>query len=248
MLYPDLIAQLSFYTQQEQPDPSFTAATPTFIINAELRCYRELDLAASEGQNTSLQTTAASKNLDLTGMTGQTVAGGTPVAYPYPVVVEGISAKVGNRWIPFQLVSLDWLDMVWPDETRTAAPSIGLAYYNMLDNQTARLAPVPDLVYPLRVTGQWRPAPMSAANPKTWLGDNLPDLLFCAVMVEAMGYQRDFGIAAADPQAAMSWEGRFTDAKRTALREEALKKGLGPDFQPYAPATLARPPPPPPAG
>lgn len=248
MQWPDLVSQLSFYTQQEQADPSFTSATPTFVNNAELRIYRELDFMASSGQNLSLQTTAGSKTLDLTGMTGQTVAGGTPVAYPYPVVVQGIAARIGSRWIPFQLVSLDWLEMSWPDETRAAAPTVGLAYYNMLDNQTARLAPVPDLAYRLRVTGQWRPAPMSPSNPETWLGDNLPDLLFCAVMVEAMGYQRDFGTQAADPQAAMSWEARFEDAKRSALREEALRKGLGPDYQPYAPAPLAHPPPPPQAG
>jgi hypothetical protein len=249
MLYPALIAQLAAYTQQEQPDPSFTLATSTFINNAELRIYRELDIAASSGQNTSLQTVALSKTLDLTGMTGQTVAGGTPVAYPYPVVVEGIRAKVGNRWIPFQLVSLDFLEMAWPDETRTGAPSVGFALYNMLDNQTAVLAPVPDLVYPLRVTGQWRPAPMSAANPATWLGNNASDLLFCAIMVEAMGYQRDFGTAAEDPQAAMSWEGHFQSALRSAKMEESLRKGQGPQWQPYAPAPMAHPaPPPPPAG
>lgn len=248
MNWTELVAQVSFYMQQEQPDSSFTGATPTMVRNAELRIYRDLDLAASSGQNTSLQTTAQSKTLDLTGMTGQTVTGGTPVAYPYPVVVEGISAKVGNRWIPYQMTSLDWLDMVWPDETLMAAPASGLAYFSMLDNQTARLAPVPDLVYPLRITGQWRPAPMTASNPVTWIGDNLPDLLFYAVMIEAYGYQRDFGAQAEDPKAALSWEARFQDAKRSALREENLKKGLGPDFGPYPPAPMAEPAQPAPGG
>lgn len=247
MQWPQLVAQLGYYCQQEVPDPSFTLATPNFVNNAELRIYRELDFAAVSGQNTSLSTAANSKTVNLTVMSGQTIAG-TPVAFQYPVVVETIAAKVGTRWIPFQLVSLDWLDMTWPDESVSAAPGLGLAYYNMLDNQTARLAPVPDLVYPLRVTGTWRPAPMSATNPVTWLGTNLPDLLFCAVMVEAMGYQRDFGAQADNPQAALSWEARYGEAKRTALREEALRKGLGPDFQPYAPAPLANPPPAPPPG
>lgn len=247
MQWPDLVAALSYYTQQEQPDASFTAATPTFVNNAELRIYRELDFAATSGQNTSLSTVAGNKTVDLTGMSGQTIIG-TPVAFQYPVVVETLAAKVGTRWIPFQLTSLDWIDMAWPDETITWPPALGLAYYNMLDNQTARIAPVPDQIYQLRVSGTWRPAPMSAANPITWLGTNLPDLLFAAVMVEAMGYQRDFGAQADNPQAALSWEARYGEAKTTALREEALRKGFGPGFQPYAPAPLAKPPPAPPQG
>jgi hypothetical protein len=106
----------------------------------------------------------------------------------------------------------------------------------MNDNQTAIVAPVPDLAYPLRITGTWRPAPMGASNPKTWLGDNLPDLLYAAVMVEAFAYQRDFSPTGDQPQAAMSWATQYNDLKRAALQEELLKKGMGPGYQPYPPA------------
>jgi hypothetical protein len=240
MQWSDLVSQLSYYCQQETPDASFTLATPNFVNNAELRIYRDLDFAAAGGQNASLQTTALQRSIDLTVMTGHTV-NGTPVAYAYPVVIEGLAAKVGNRWVQFQLVSLDFLDAVWPDQTLSAAPTLGLAYYNVLDNQTILIAPPPDQIYQVRVSGEWRPKAMSAANPITWLGDNVPDLLFCAVMVEAMGYQRDFGAAAENPQAALSWEGRYQDAKRSAMLEEALRKGQGPDYQAYPPAPLAHP-------
>jgi hypothetical protein len=244
MQWPDITAQLAYYCQQEQPDPSFTAATPNFVANAELRIYRELDFAVTSGQNLSLQTTALSRIVDLTVMTGQSIAG-TPVATAWPVVVQTLAAQVGTRWIPFQLVSLDFLDMAWPDLTLSAPPTLGLAYYVMLDSQTAAIAPVPDQAYQLRVSGTWRPAPMSVANPETWLGDNLPDLLFAAVMVEAMGYQRDFGAQSDNPQAALSWNARYDDIRRAAATEEALRKGLGPGYQPYAPAPLAQPTPPP---
>lgn len=247
MRWPDFLSALSYYAQQEQPDASFTAATPTFVNNAELRIYRDLDFAATSGQNTSLQTVAFSKTIDLTVMTGQTVAG-TAIAYQFPVVVQNISARVGNAWVPFQLVSQDYLDMIWPNETVFAAPATGLAYYTMLDAQTAKIAPVPDSVYPLRVTGTWRPAPISAANPETWLSSNLPDLFFAAVMIEVMGYQRNFGAQSDDPRAAISWTQRYDEAKRSAMMEEAVRKGLGPGFQPFTPTPLANPPPPPPAG
>lgn len=239
MQWPELVAQLSYYTQQEQPDPSFTAATCRFVSNAELRIYRELNFSASSGQNFSLSTTPFQRAVDLTRMTGQTVAGGTAVFQQYPVVVESLAVQVNNRWISCQLVSQDFLDLIWPDQTLSQAPGVGLAYYTLLDNETALIAPVPDNAYPIRISGQWRPAPMSASNPKTWLGENVPDLLFCGVMVEAMAYQRDFGAQSDDPRAAMSWEQRFQDAKKSALREENLRQGLGVGFSPYPPAPMA---------
>lgn len=245
MQWPDLVAAASFYVQQEQPDSSYTGAFPTFVMNAELRIYRDLDLAAASGSNFSLSTTQFSKTVDLTPMAGQDVQG-TPVAFGYPVIVSEISAKVGNRWIPFVLSTYSWINNIWPDETRSATPTTGSAYYCMLDQVTAQLAPIPDSVYPLRVTGMWRPAPMSAANPETYLGDFFPDLLFAAVMQETMAYQRDYGAQSDNPQAAMSWETRYEEALRGARREEALKQALGPDFQPTPPAPMAHPAPPPP--
>lgn len=244
MQWPDLVAACAYYVQQEQADSSYTAAFPTFVVNAELRIYRDLDLSAASGQNFSISTTAFSKTVSLAPMTGQTIQG-TAVAFGYPVIVDEISAKVGNRWIPYQLTSLAWIDTVWPDETQSAPPAVGAAFYTMLDQQTARLAPVPDAIYQLRVSGMWRPAPMSATNPETYLGDAFPDLLFAGVMVEAAGYQRDFGAQSDNPQMALSWEARYQDALRGAKREEALKQGLGPQYQPMPPAPMAHPPMPP---
>jgi hypothetical protein len=245
MQWDDLVAAVSYYVQQEQPDGSYTAAFPTMVSNAELRIYRDFDMAATSGTNTSITTTAFNRTVDLSPMSGQTIQG-TTVAYGYPVIIEEIFAKVGNRWIPYTLASLAWIDSVWPDETQAATPTLGAAYYTMLDQQTALLAPVPDGNYQLRIAGTWRPAPMSASNPETYLGDAFPDLLFAAVMVEAMGYQRDFGAQSDDPRAALSWETRYQDVLRTAKREEALKQGLGPQYQPIPPAPMARPAPPPP--
>lgn len=245
MQYADVIAALSYWCQQEQPDASFTAATPTMLARAELRAYRELQLAITSDQNFSLQTVAFRKSLDLTQTTGATIGGTGAVAQQWPVIVEAIAARVGNRWIPYQLCSLDWLNLSWPDETQFAPPSLGNAWYAMLDPLTALLAPVPDAVYPLRVAGQWRPAPISASNPNTWLWENIPDLAFAALMIEAMGYQRDFGAGSDDPRAAVSWEQRYQQAKASAMLEEQLRQGLGPGYTALPPTPLVTQTPPP---
>jgi hypothetical protein len=242
MNWSDLVSTLAVYAQQEQADASFTAATPYFVQAAENRIYRDLDISAVSGVNYSLFAIPQSSIQDLSNMTGQTVLG-TAVAYPYPVVVESLAARVLNRWIPYQLTSRDWLDYVWPDLTLTAAPVPGLAYYTVVDPVTVLLAPVPDQPYPLRIAGTWRPAPMSAGNPSTYLGTEYADLLFSAVMVEVNGYQRSFGAMADDPRAAISWEKRYSDNLATVRREEFLRQGLGVGFSPYAPAPMAGPPP-----
>jgi hypothetical protein len=243
MTYADLIAALSTYTQAEQPDPSFTLATPTFITLAEQRIERELDLAASSGQNFSLSTTAGGKVLSLVGMTGQAVSDGTPLAYPFPVVVQAIAAKVGARWVPYQLVSLDFLQAAWPDDALQAPPAVGLALYTVQDNVTVLLAPTPDAVYPLRIAGQWRPQGISAANPVTWISTFLSDLLVCGVILEAMLYQRDLGDPQ-NPQGVAVWEQRYEAAMKSAKLEEQVRQGKGEGWQPMMPAPLANPPPP----
>jgi hypothetical protein len=128
MQWPDLIDAISRYAQQEQPDISFTAATPVIVNAAELRIYRDLELSATTGQNTSLRTAAGQTDIDMTQMSGVKVSDGSPVYHQYPVAVDGLAALVGTRWIAFQAVSLDFLQMVWPDQTVTATPSVGQAF------------------------------------------------------------------------------------------------------------------------
>ena len=48
-------------------------------------------------------------------------------------------------------------------------------------------------------------------NTTTWLGDNVPDLFFCACMVEAAGWMQNFGAQSDNPQMALSWEARYAE-------------------------------------
>lgn len=245
MDYAQLVADLQNYAQQEQPADAFTAAIPVFIDNAELRIYRELDFLATGSTNASVAFTAGSRELPLAGMSGATV-GGFPVAFAYPVVVQGVSAivpspsapAVGTR-VRFQLVSFEFIDMVWPTEAITGVPAPGNAYYAMKDNNTLIVAPTPAAAYVAEVTGTWRPAPISATNTQTWLSENLPDLLFIACMVEVSGWMKNFGAVTDDPKMAMTWEARYQEQKKSAFEEEQRRKGQGPGWQPYQAAPFA---------
>jgi hypothetical protein len=230
--YPDLITALASYAQQEQPSAEYTTALPTIISKAELRIYRELDISATSATNASLVFTPGSRILSLTGMSGQTL-NGLPVAYPYPVSVEGLSAIVpawkmppyGTR-VRFQPVSLSFIDLTWPNESVVSTPGNPFAYFAMLDDQTLIVAPTPDLQYGAEVQGFWRPAPMSAANPQSWLGDHLSDLLVDACMVEVAGWMQNFGQQADDPKLALSWEQRYQQDLKSAGTEE-MRRSFG---------------------
>lgn len=247
MLWSDLVTQLGSFCQQEAPNtnPSFTTSLPTFSANAELRIYRDLDFLATRGQNHSLSFTIGSRTLSMAGMTGATV-GGFPVQNAYPVVVQALAAIVpapsspsaGTR-VRFLLTSVDFIDSVWPQESQTLAPAPGLAYYAMLDHQTAIVAPTPDKAYVAEVTGTWRPEPIGPTNVESWLGDNLPDLLFYAAMVEASGWMRDTGQTMAEVGGAVFWESRYKAALQNAMEEEQRRKGSDPGWQPFSPTPLA---------
>jgi hypothetical protein len=245
MQWADVNAYLANYLQQEPAIADYTAAVPLIIANAELRIYRELDFLSTRGVNSSLSFTAGARTLSMAAMTG-TLVSGFPVANVYPVVVQSVAAilptatqpNAGQR-VRFQLASYEFVDALWPNESVVSPPGTPFAYYALVDHQTVIVAPTPDQSYVAEIIGTWRPAPMSATNIETWLGDNLPDLFFAACMVEAAGWERDFGRQADDPQMAMSWEGEYGRLKASAIEEEQRRKGFGAGYQPFSPTPLA---------
>jgi hypothetical protein len=246
--YQYLVDQLGYYCQQygALANPDFTASIPTFIQNAELRIYRELDPLATRQQNATVQMTAYSRKVPLDNMTGVTVDG-YPVYPNYPIVVQALSAIVpiaglqpiqGVR-VRFLRVSVDFIDNVWPTEGMVAPPGSPCAYYAMLDHKTIIVAPTPDQNYTAEVTGTWRPAPMSPTNPNTYLGDFMWDLFFSACMVEAAGWMRDYGMQSDDPKLALSWEERYQSNLKNALEEEQRRKSQDPGWQPFQPTPFS---------
>lgn len=265
MDYATLVAQLENYSQQVPPSTSadFIAAIPTFIQNAELTIFRSLDFLYTRDQISGFFT-AGQREIDLRILPNQNLAqllddntpqltdagvpvlttnGGTDTNSPSPVVVQSIAAIVPSFGIVrFRPASLDWIESVWPNAALTAAPTYDNAYFTMITDTVAVIAPTPDQSYVSLITGTWRPAPMSATNPSTWLGDNLPDLLFIACMLEVSAWMREFGATSGDPQMAMTWSQRYDQAKASALEEEQRRKGFGTGWQPMSPTPFAQPP------
>lgn len=213
-------------------DANFNAILPRAIEQAEQRLYRELDLITTQTAQTAALT-AGSRNLAMPG--------GILILHDLNVITPAGTAPDAGTRNPVQRVSLSFLNAVAPAAAAAlGSPSVP-RYYALLDDIDVRLGPAPDAAYEAEFIGIIRPAPMTASNPATWLGTNLPDLLLAGVSAFMAGYQRDFGAQSEDPRLAVSWEATFQTLFKSAAVEEARRKAQSVAWQPYAPAPLASP-------
>lgn len=214
----------------------YTAA----ISYAEARICAEIPLLANRTQNTQLVTVSGSRRIDLAGMTN-------------PLVVqEGLSLispaaqtnpALGNR-IPFDKATLDFIDLIWPVEATTMDPAladnIGRFWAPLNSGSTTAayagsssiivIAPTPNGIFTIEVTGLFQPTPLSSGNASTYLSTVYSDLLFAACMVFLEGaLMRNFGAQSSDPARANSWEQQYQHLKSVCEFEEARRRGIAMD-------------------
>jgi hypothetical protein len=198
---------------------------PNIIDYAEQRIYRELDLIST-----------------ITSTTSTTVAGVRSVAVQTGVIVLNSANFItpantlpdaGTR-NPMRRVSEEFLNYTWSIGSTTSGLTPSIAeYYALRNNGTMLIAPAPDSTYAIEQIGTYRPTPLSAGNPTTFLTTYLPDLFLAASMVFAAGYQRDFGQQSDDPQLAQSWETQYKTLFASANVEELRKKAQSASDEPF---------------
>lgn len=200
--------------------PDFDALFPQATSYAEGRIYRDLVLLATRKQDTSLTTITGNRSVAI-GPTGI-------------IVPEGFAllAPAGTR-VPFDAASLDMIDQIWPVEAATVAPSISAWTPNLwalLDDHTIVYAPTADNSYTIELTGLFQPAPITQANPQTYLSTVYPELLEAACMVFLTGWLlHNYGSQSDNPQQAISYEGQYMTLMASAKAEEMRRRGLFPD-------------------
>lgn len=217
MDYSGFIADLATWTEIAATDPDFSTSTPTIIEIAEKRCYRELDLVdASVTDTTGTLTTSNNRLFTF------------PVTYGRFIAVDqlGIIVSGTGEVHPMTPVSAAFIDQMYPSDTMLVATDIP-QYFARLNDTSALIAPVLGSSYGtvnVQTRGTVRPTPLSLLNPTTWLTLYAYDLFFCAAMVAASGYMRNFGAQSDNPQMAVSWEGKYQAHLITAQQEELRKK------------------------
>ena len=221
MLYADVLSAVANLLEIPASDPDFVAILPRAIDDAEQRCYRELNLDANSTRlsgttlGTSSKLTPGNRNLPLTV--------GTFVVLESVNIITPATAGMPDAGVRTRLVRMSWDAMDAIYGSPSSAPPV---YFALQDAATIAFGPWPDQAYPVEIIGTIRPIPLSTANTSTTLTVYFPDLFLAAMMVFLSAYTRNFGAQSADPQMAMSWEQTYQARLKSAIVEEARKKGV----------------------
>lgn len=232
MNYNQLVNDLLNLLVIPSNDPSFTQILPDLINDAEQRIYRELDFLYTRTTFDGSPVSFVNGSRNLTAPATAIVIEGLSYISP-----AGSQPSAGTRNV-LERASLDFIDSIWGTEATTAPPQ----FFAMKTDSSVVVAPTPDANYIAEFTGTFRPAPISATNQNTWLGDHLPDLLLAACMIFGAAFLRDYGQASDDPQLALSWEAHYQSHKQSAIEEEQRRKSQGQGWSSFSPTPLATPP------
>lgn len=216
----------------------FSNSIARFIDYAEGRIYRDCIFLAQRTQNGTLSFTSGNRELSIASIT------------PALLVLEGVAiitpastAPASGTRIQCQPASLDFIDMIWPVEATTAAPSaVDVPYWAMKDEDTIVVAPTPNGAYRCELTGIFRPTALSASNTTTYLATTYGELMLAAAMIDVCAYLRDFGQMADDPKIAMSYEAEYQQLLPGVKLEEDRRRGAGVGWSAFAPTPVAEPP------
>lgn len=196
--YPSLLASCQNYCidNSTQYEDEF----PNIVSLSEMRIIKDLNLSV----------------FDTTGMNLMT-SGNQSITKPDDFIVEQdfFLINAANERVYLQKRSKSWLDDYWRNPNTQDTP----IYY--CDNTTVTwlVAPTPDQNYTYQVNYIARPASMTAANPTTWIGDKLGELLFYAVLRASMPFFRED--VANEQGITQEWERSYQTALAEAARELA---------------------------
>jgi hypothetical protein len=180
MTYTELVAEIQSYTQNYESD--FVANIPTFVDQAETRIYN------------TVQIPALRKNV-----TGVTTNGNKYLSCPNDFLsVFSIAVIDGNGDYEYLLnKDVNFIRAAYPNPNDTGLPK----YYALFgptvvsstvtDELSFILGPTPDSSYSVELHYNYYPESITtAADGRTWLGDNYSPVLLYGSLVEAYTFMK----------------------------------------------------------
>jgi len=169
MNYSELIDNIRNYTEIDS-NVFTTGVVDTFIMMAEGRILRDIDLDVFKKEST-----------------GTTTIGTKSLGAPSDILTHRylmLTVDGEQRFLDFRDTS--FIKEYWPDGTETGVPK----YYAVWDHNTLILAPTPDDAYTVEIGYIYRPAQLSSSNTTTWISTNAPEALLYACLIQAYSYTK----------------------------------------------------------
>lgn len=194
--YPTLLASCQNYCVDDSTQ--FETEFPNLVQLTEMRVIKDLDLAVYDTTTGLVTLTSNSQS----------------VTKPTDMIVEqDFFILVSGSRVYLQKRSKSYIDDYWRDPSDTDQP----LYYCDNTTTTWLVAPTPDLSYSYQVNYVARPTPMSVANPTTWMGDKLGELMLYATLVGSMAFFREDVVT--EQGITQFWEKSYQRGLQEAVRE-----------------------------
>ena len=195
MNYTNLVQSIKDFTENEET--TFVSQLDTFIEFAELRILRDVDLNAARKYATATLAT-----------------GDTFLSLPTDaVVVRSVQVIDDNARDYLQQKDPSFINEYITDRTVTGTPR----YYTHHDHNTLLIVPAPSSDLTVEVGYTHRPTHLSSTNETNWLGDEAPNVLLYAVLVEAYMFMKGEG------ELLSTYEQKYGQALQALLMEENLR-------------------------
>ena len=174
--FAELQTQIRSYTETSS-DVLTDTIVNDFILQAELRIFREVDLDVFRSyQFTTLS--VGNEFIVLPGATPSTMSF-VRTASIYPTT--GSDANVRTYLVQ---KDISYMTEYWPNRTTQGKPK----YYAMWDQNTLYVAPTPDSAYNIELALNRNETGLSATNTTSWVSNNAPQVLLYACLIEAFKF------------------------------------------------------------
>jgi len=184
MNYTELKAAIQSYTQNYDSD--FEAAIPTFVDEAEQRIYNNVQLPTLRRNVTGVMSTGV-KYLSCPGdfLSSFSMAVIDPITQAQTYLLNKDVSFMREAYPePAVLSTPKYYALFGPTTTNDATPVI-------TDELSFILGPTPDAAYSVELHYYYYPESITtAADGRTWLGDNLDSVLLYGSLVEAYTFMK----------------------------------------------------------
>jgi hypothetical protein len=180
----------------ESSEATMVADLDEMIRYGELRIYKSIDFAVTRLEDDPVSLVQGTAIVALPADT---------ITVRYVTLLSGTTRTILDQKDP------SFIDLYVGDRTTEGA----LRYYAMLDEDNLLVAPAPaNSDDTLIIARTIRPAPMTASNSTTWLGDTHPELLLYSCLLEIATFQKSEQDTVAD------YQNKYKAAMEATLVEE----------------------------
>ena len=174
--FAELQTQIRSYTETSS-DVLTDTVVNDFILQAELRIFREVDLDCFRSyQFTTL--TQGNEFISLPGDTPETLAFiRTASIYPTSGTDQNVRSYLLQK-------DISYMTEYWPNRTSQSKPK----YYAMWDRNTIYLAPTPDSAYNIELALNRNETGLSSSNTTSWVSTNAPQVLLYGCLIQAFKF------------------------------------------------------------